>query len=567
MSFQAMAGRALFALIVASSVATAPAQSPKIEGPAARTPAEDSQYTRYTLNADIARYLQAVDRASHETVVMPIGTTLATKDYPGATLYLAIITAEGVSKPEKLNRTKPTIFIFASQHGNEQSAKEAVIQLIRDLAVGPLKPLLKRVNFLVVPQANPYGNWINRRQNEQNLDLNRDHVQLEAPETRALHAVFRAWMPEVTLDVHEKGDDYYRVSTGCVSNVNIDPVIETFSRNTLLAAVAKSVVAAGFTWHEYLVTEEMGSTAAAGAAEKPGTEGSREMMTRYSTTDLNDGRNSFGIYETISFIQEGASRHDIETLKARTAWQYAGLKGLVEAVAANGAGVLGLVRSRREALLKRAVTYAPDNLVHLRMEYVRDPKQPELILQQFERRPPAQAGEPRTAAGEQTVVTEVVKNWFPGVEPRLSVPRPLGYVVPAVNAAVVKTLTDHGIALGIVAADTMLDVEAYRFTAVVPSKEDYVAPERIEADRRMSRVAVHKGDFFVSTAQSAANLISSLLEPLSEFGLIRYQSYQLLPKEGDTWPFPRVVTTGKLPLEPPAGDKAKKKEQTQGEAR
>ncbi len=29
------------------------------------------------------------------------------------------------------------------------------------------------------------------------------------------------------------------------------------------------------------------------------------------------------------------------------------------------------------------------------------------------------------------VETQVVKNWFPKVESRLAVPRPLGYIVPA----------------------------------------------------------------------------------------------------------------------------------------
>ena len=67
----------------------------------------------------------------------------------------------------------------------------------------------------------------------------------------------------------------------------------------------------------------------AGAALRPeDLAGPREEMKRYSTTDLNDGRNSLGIFETLSFIQEGASRHDLETLKGRTAWQYRGLQGL-----------------------------------------------------------------------------------------------------------------------------------------------------------------------------------------------------------------------------------------------
>jgi murein tripeptide amidase MpaA len=143
-----------------------------------KTPAEESGWSRYTQYEDVTRFLQALDKASKETVVQVIGKTLDAKELPAANLYLCIITEEGVESPKALNRKKPTFMITASQHGNEQSAKEAALRVIRDLATGELKPLLKQLNFLVIPQANPYGNFVDRRQNEQNLDLNRDHVKL-----------------------------------------------------------------------------------------------------------------------------------------------------------------------------------------------------------------------------------------------------------------------------------------------------------------------------------------------------------------------------------------------------
>ena len=48
------------------------------------------------------------------------------------------------------------------------------MELIRDLTVGELEPLLEQVNVLVIPQANPHGNALDQRRNEQNLDQNRD---------------------------------------------------------------------------------------------------------------------------------------------------------------------------------------------------------------------------------------------------------------------------------------------------------------------------------------------------------------------------------------------------------
>ncbi len=463
-----------------------------------------------------------------------------------------------MSARQALNRRKPTFLLFASQHGNEHSGKEAALALVRDLAAGDLTPLLKRMNFLVIPQSNPYGNFVNRRQNEQNLDLNRDHVKLESPETRAIHSVFRAWMPEVTLDMHEKGDDYYRVSTGCVSNINIDPGIEKFSRAKIFPAIAKFVEGQGFTWFEYLVTEAMGSQGAAGVPDRPEAGAQpREMLTRPSTTDLNDGRNSPGIYDTISFIQECASRRDVATLKERTAWQYAGARGLVQAILDNSSEAVALVRNARAALVARARRAAPGDLLHLRMQYVRDPKQPELVLKSFER--PARGGRGGQAAeappaatpqAEPKVVTETVKNWFPKVESRLAVERPGGYLIPADRRDVIDTLVAHGIQVSVVTTNTKVSVEAYQVTEIVPSKDDYVAPEKISVEKKLVKTDVPKGDFFVSVAQPAANLIPALLEPQSEYGLIRYRAYKLVPEAGSRFAIVRVPKGVRLPVSP-----------------
>jgi murein tripeptide amidase MpaA len=177
--------RCAFVVSLAGLAADAPAQSP-----GQRTPAEESAYSAYTQQAQVAGFLDAVVRAAKEARLQVVGKTAEANDFPAANLYLCVLTAEGAESPQTLNRKKPTFMLTASQHGNEQSGKEAALQLIRDLAVGDLKPLLKQMNFLVMPQANPYGNFVDKRQNEQGLDLNRVHVKLEAPETRAIHAVF-----------------------------------------------------------------------------------------------------------------------------------------------------------------------------------------------------------------------------------------------------------------------------------------------------------------------------------------------------------------------------------------
>lgn len=532
-----------------------------------KTPAEKTNYTQYSQNEEITLFLGQVDHLSSEMTVQIIGQTKETRNYGAKDLYMCVINEEGADCPQKLNRNKPTLLLVAVKHGNEQSAKEAALWLIRDLTLGDLNPLLKKMNFLIIPQANPYGNWFDQRRNEQDLDLNRDHVKLEAPEVMAIHRVFRTWMPEVTIDVHEKGDDYYQVSIGCVSNANINYSLQEFSRNTILAEVEKNLKKRRITFHEYLITQRMGIDSSAGVRYRPEDMGRPETMKRYSTTDLNDGRNSLGIYETLSFIQEGASHHDIETLKDRTRWQYYGIRFFAESIARHGEKINSMVRGFRENLSEKAKVYSEEDLVHLKMQYARDEKEPELKLKKYERaespvrgilKMDKKAGDPLQMEDiapypyprAYKVVDEIVKNWFPDVKPILSVPRPLGYIIPAKHQDVVDTMLCHGLKIEIFTKDMSLEVEVYSAVDVVPSKYDYLPPQKIDVEKKAHQIIVKKGAYYVSCAQTGANLIPCLLEPESQYGFIRYWKFKLVPEAGNFFPFYRLVKAEELPLIP-----------------
>ncbi|MDD8030591.1 MAG: DUF2817 domain-containing protein [Acidobacteriota bacterium] len=521
-----------------------------------KTPAEEGRYVKYSQYEEVVRFISLLDAKSEVLQVRLIGRTKEVDNYPARDLLLCVLTEEGVLEPEALNRKKATVLYIASQHGNEQSAKEAALRLLRDLAVGELKPLLKKINVLIIPQANPYGNYYDVRQNEIGLDLNRDHVKLEGESTKAIHQVFSLYQPEVTLDIHEKGDDYYRVSVGCVSNLNINQALQDYSRQTILRGIEEKLTKKKIAFHEYLVRELLGSDTSSGARIE-GQTATREMMLRYSTTDLNDGRNSLGIYETLAFIQEGASRHDLQTLQDRTDWQYEGLRALAEIVASNGDKIISLVREKRANLIKRAEERAADDSIHLKMQYARNPREPELVLKAFESSSSSIRGilkvdkkagdyitfedlEPYRGPSNLKVVTRVVKNWFPLVESRLTVSRPAGYIIPGDRLDLIEVLLQHGIQVKMVEKDSAQEVIAYKTIEVVPAKADYLAPERLEVKPETLKIAIKRGDFYISCSQPAANLIPCLLEPQSDYGLIRYFKFRLIPEVGDYFSIYRV---------------------------
>ena len=523
-----------------------------------KTPGEETGYREYTQSEGISAFLSVLLSRTPELRVSAVGRSLPTDDVGASDILLAVIAEKPAASPEALDRSKPTVLVAAAQHGNEQSAKEAALRILRDLAVGELRPLLGKLNVLVMPQTNPYGNARNVRANELGLDMNRDHVKLETEGVRAIHRVFRAFMPEVTIDVHEKGDDYYRVSIGCVSNANIARELQDFSRRIVLAEVEKSLKKKRIAFHEYLITEDLGADTSSGAAyARPGS-GPREEMKRYSTTDLNDGRNSLGIFETLSFIQEGASRHDLETLAARTEWQYQGLRAFLESAAGHAPEIVTLVRGHRARLLERAAARDAGDPVHLRMRFARDPARPELRLKKFARaespvrgvlKVDKKAGETLTSAdiapypgpSGLEVVDETVRHWFPLVEPTLSVARPRGYIVPGDRLDIAEALLALGVEVGTFAADGFVEAEAYKATAVVPAGLDYDAPERIDVAAEAVRVPVRKGDLYVDCVQPAGNLVPCLLEPQSAYGFIRYRKFGLVPEAGGVFPIFRLA--------------------------
>ena len=201
------------------------------------------------------------------------------------------------------------------------------------------------------------------------------------------------------------------------------------------------------------------------------------------------------------------------------------------------------------------------------MEYVRDLKVPELVLKRFERSESPvcgillvdkKAGEAlisrdiasHPASAGFKVVNEVVKHWFPAVEPRLSVSRPAGYVIPAGRQDVVQTLLDHGIEVEMFTKGGPLEVETYTVTDLVPAEEDYLAPKGIDVEKKTLPTIIRKGDYFVSCLQPSANLIPALLEPQSDYGLIRYRRYKLVPEKGEIFAFYRMAKTPGLPMVP-----------------
>ena len=125
----------------------------------------------------------------------------------GRDVVLCILSDPPVFKPEDVMMPgKPVVLIVNNVHGGEVAGKDASMEIMRDLVMGDLRPLLKDVVVLNVPTINPDGAELRRRTNERRLDMNRDYIKLESQEINGLVTkIINRWHPDIHIDTHHGG--------------------------------------------------------------------------------------------------------------------------------------------------------------------------------------------------------------------------------------------------------------------------------------------------------------------------------------------------------------------------
>lgn len=91
------------------------------------------------------------------------------------------------------------ILLVGGQHGDERGVRRA---LSRFEAAAAAIAQASGVQLAILPDVNPDGAAARTRNNALGIDLNRDHVLLQAPETEALHRFARHWAPDLVVDLH-----------------------------------------------------------------------------------------------------------------------------------------------------------------------------------------------------------------------------------------------------------------------------------------------------------------------------------------------------------------------------
>lgn len=186
------------------------------------TPAEVSNYRTTPDYAATMQYLHRVAEAAPGQVrIEKIGET-----GEGRELDLVIVSKDGVFAPTQLHAQKrPILLVQNSIHAGEMDGKDSCLALLRDMVITKTQAkLLDRAVFMFIPMYNADGHErrskyirINQdgpeemgwRGNGQNINLNRDYLKAQEPETRALLTMFHQWLPDFFVDDHvTDGADY-----------------------------------------------------------------------------------------------------------------------------------------------------------------------------------------------------------------------------------------------------------------------------------------------------------------------------------------------------------------------
>jgi hypothetical protein len=467
----------------------------------AQTPLEQNKFLQPTSYDQLKRYVTDLDQGSDLLKLEVIGKSAEERN-----IYALLFSSGVFGQDEKKTR----VLIFAQQHGNEQSGKEGALLLAAELIKPANRGLFNKLDLALIPQVNPDGSEVNRRRNANDADLNRNHLILTQPETQALHRFFDRYLFEVTMDVHEYSpysEDWKaagfrknsEVTVGTTTNPDVSARIRKYSKSVYLPYIINYLNQQGHSAFEY------------SPGDPPG-----QGYTRHSTFDINDGRQSFGILNTFSLIQEGMNGEDnfIERIEQRAEEQKDGMMGLLLFVNKHARGIKKMVDKERAAIPGTK----GNKTITLQSEHVADGRILELPVFSY-------------ASGKDSVVK--IRDYRPVVRPILTTSLPYAYLIPAQSQELIEWADRHRLEMKPYIAEKQDKLEQYFVKSIdsIDFEGDIIVNPVLEVETAEPGQLV--GQYYeIPVSQFKGRMLAIALEPKSMLGLITYPGFaQLLKTE------------------------------------
>jgi hypothetical protein len=446
---------------------------------------------------------------------------------------------------------RPIVYVQGNIHAGEIEGKDALLALLRDLAFAAKPNALDSIVLIAVPIYNADGNErfasqsVNRtaqngpelvgvRANAQNLDLNRDYVKAEAPETRASLAMFNTWDPDVFVDLHTTNGSYHGYALTYSPSLNPAAVFGgVYARDSLLPVLRERMrTRHGFETFDYgnfLSDERNGVDTTV-----------REGWATYDPRP-RFGTDYYGIRGRIAILSEAYS-HD--PLERRIASTYAFTREILSLVGEREAAIRSL--SARADSQPLGWGRAPDSLrtVSVRSQLTATPLMLDVIKEDLEKTGDSSVTQPGVPRGVRRTgrfrpIRMPVYDRFTSTLDR---PAPAAYVVAPGDTAAVTLLRLHGIRVD--RSDTAWTArgESFVIDTIITAQRPFQGHREVRLKGRWERgtQTLPAKSFIVSTAQPRGALIVYLLEPESDDGFTTWNIFDSRLQKGGRFPVRRI---------------------------
>lgn len=502
--------KGLVILLISISGHTVMAQSVSPPAPPEwQTRAEKTEYR------ETPRYDETIAYAKKLAAGSPlIRYTTFGQSGEGRALPLLIAATGDDFTPEAARQSgKAVVLIQACIHPGEPDGKDAGLALLRDIAITKTRPgLLEKVVLLFIPIYNVDGherfspyNRINQngpaesgwRGTTVNLNLNRDYMKADAPETRAWLRLWTDWNPDFFIDCHvtDGADFQYNITYQYEHHDNAPASVRDWMKDVIEGHAVPASNADGNMLTTYLVFRDNRdfSQGIVGFIATP----------RFSTgyTPL---RNRPGLL---------IETHMLKDYRSRVRGTYDLLRHCLEEVNRDPQRLMQAVRLADEQTIADGRAYNPAARYPLRFESTDKSVPFQLKALESRRELSDVSGAVRVIFGTKPV--EMTVPLYDDLKTTASVTTPLYYIVPPQWREVIGVLKAHGIRLQRLNAPATLEVESYRFSdakwATAPFEGRLLVTYKTEPVKETRTYPA--GSIVVPMAQASARVALYLLEP------------------------------------------------------
>jgi murein tripeptide amidase MpaA len=420
------------------------------------TPAEITKYRTTPRYEETMAYFRRVANAVPQQVRMEkFGATGEGRD-----LYIVVASKDGVFDPAAIHRAnRPVVLIQNAIHAGEMDGKDACMALLREMVITrSLAGLLDKAVVVIIPIYNADGherfgpyNRINQNGPEEmgwrtqglNLNLNRDYLKADTPETRSFLRLWTRWLPDFFVDDHVTDGADYQYDTTYNVNLGADvfPDHSAWQRDVMVPYIEKSVSATGHMIAPYVGVGEANPTTGLTMGQD---------LPRFST--------GYSLVQNrIGFLVE---QHMLKDYRTRVTGNYELLRALLEVINRDADR---LVRANREADAAAAALGKSNGQVALRLKA--SAKTRNFVFKGFR----AIRTNSEISGGERVEYTQEKLDYTiplrDDIQVSIAVNAPAAYIIPRPWQSVIGVLAAHGVRLKRLTKAWSGEVETYRCTA------------------------------------------------------------------------------------------------------